>query len=52
MMLLLPKFVAGYSGVYVDHFGYANFFTSTAFLGAPVLLLVWLASRIATQEMQ
>ena len=52
MMLLLPKFVAGYSGVYVDHFGYANFFTATAVLGAPVLLLVWLASRIATQDMQ
>ena len=46
MMLLLPKFVAGYSGVYVDHLGYASFFTATALLGAPVLLLVWLASRI------
>jgi PAT family beta-lactamase induction signal transducer AmpG len=46
MMLLLPKFVAGYSGMYVDHFGYASFFTSTALLGAPVLLLVWLASRV------
>ena len=45
MMLLLPKFVAGYSGVYVDHFGYASFFTATALLGAPVLVLVWLASR-------
>jgi PAT family beta-lactamase induction signal transducer AmpG len=50
MMLLLPKFVAGYSGVYVDHFGYANFFNSTALLGAPVLVLVWLASRIATRS--
>ncbi len=49
MMLLLPKFVAGYSGVYVDAFGYANFFTATALLGLPVLLLVSLASRIATQ---
>ena len=49
MMLLLPKFVAGYSGVYVDAFGYANFFNSTALLGAPVLVLVWLASRIAVQ---
>jgi PAT family beta-lactamase induction signal transducer AmpG len=49
MMLLLPKFVAGYSGVYVDSFGYANFFNSTALLGAPVLLLVWLASRMATR---
>ncbi len=46
MMLLLPKFLAGYSGLYVDHFGYASFFTSTAALGLPVLLLVWLASRV------
>ena len=46
MMLLLPKFVAGYSGVYVDHFGYASFFTATAFMGVPVLALVWLASRV------
>ena len=45
MMLLLPKFIAGYSGKFVDHFGYAPFFTSTALLGVPVLLLVWLASR-------
>jgi PAT family beta-lactamase induction signal transducer AmpG len=46
MMLLLPKFIAGYSGVYVDHFGYASFFTATAFLGVPVVGLVWLASRV------
>ena len=46
MMLLLPKFVAGFSGDYVDAFGYAQFFTSTALLGLPVLVLVWLASRI------
>ena len=46
MMLLLPKFLAGYSGAYVDAFGYANFFTSTALLGLPVLALVWLASRM------
>jgi MFS transporter, PAT family, beta-lactamase induction signal transducer AmpG len=45
MMLLLPKFLAGYSGKYVDLFGYSNFFTATALLGAPVLALVWLASR-------
>ena len=35
MMLLLPKFLAGYSGVYVDAFGYGNFFTATACLGVP-----------------
>ncbi|WP_310646681.1 AmpG family muropeptide MFS transporter [Limnohabitans sp.] len=46
MMLLAPKWLAGFSGVYVDAHGYAAFFTSTAWLGAPVLLLVWLASRI------
>jgi PAT family beta-lactamase induction signal transducer AmpG len=48
MMLLLPKLVAGYSGVFVDHFGYANFFTATALLGLPVLVLVALAARIPT----
>ncbi|MEN9984458.1 MAG: hypothetical protein RI918_2427 [Pseudomonadota bacterium] len=50
MMLLLPKFLAGYSGKYVDAFGYIDFFTATAMLGMPVLLLVWLASRIETPE--
>jgi PAT family beta-lactamase induction signal transducer AmpG len=46
MMLLAPKWLAGFSGVYVDAHGYEAFFTSTAFLGAPVLLLVWLAARV------
>ncbi|MBU0587995.1 MAG: MFS transporter [Gammaproteobacteria bacterium] len=46
MMLLLPKWLAGFSGQYVDHFGYSHFFTATAMLGVPVLLLVWLASRV------
>ena len=45
LMLLLPKFLAGFSGVAVDAAGYAWFFTGTAFLGFPVLLLVWLASK-------
>ena len=48
MMLLLPKFLAGYSGKYVDAFGYSHFFTATAILGVPVLLLVWLAGRVKT----
>jgi PAT family beta-lactamase induction signal transducer AmpG len=46
MMLLAPKFLAGYSGSFVDAFGYQAFFTSTALLGLPVLLLVWWASRV------
>ena len=45
MMLLLPKFIAGYSGLFVDHYGYSTFFIATACLGVPVLLLVALASR-------
>ena len=45
LMLLLPKFLAGFSGQYVDRFGYDNFFVATALLGVPVLLLIWLASR-------
>lgn len=46
MMLLLPKFLAGYSGRYVDAFGYSYFFVGTALMGLPVLILVWLASRV------
>ena len=50
MMLLLPKFLAGYSGKYVDTFGYSHFFTATAVLGLPVLVLVWLASRMQVMQ--
>jgi len=45
VMLLLPKYIAGWSGWAVDHFGYVNFFVGTALLGVPVLVLVWLAAR-------
>ena len=45
MMLLLPKWLAGFSGQYVDAHGYAAFFTGTALLGLPVLVLVALAAR-------
>jgi MFS transporter, PAT family, beta-lactamase induction signal transducer AmpG len=45
MMVLAPKWIAGFSGRFVDAFGYSNFFTSTALLGLPVLLLVYLAAR-------
>ncbi|HVR50007.1 MAG TPA: MFS transporter [Pseudorhodoferax sp.] len=47
LMLLLPKFIAGFSGQYVDAHGYASFFTGTALLGLPVLLLVWRVARQA-----
>ena len=42
MMLLLPKWLAGFSGVFVDTFGYQAFFISTAIIGVPVLMLIWL----------
>jgi PAT family beta-lactamase induction signal transducer AmpG len=46
VMLLLPKYLAGFSGLAVDTFGYVNFFVGTTLLGVPVLLLVWLAGRV------
>ena len=50
MMLLAPKWLAGFSGVFVDAHGYATFFNCTALLGAPVLVLVALASRVAPKR--
>jgi PAT family beta-lactamase induction signal transducer AmpG len=50
IMLLLPKFLAGFSGWVVDHYGYPIFFCGTALLGLPVLILVWLASRSETTD--
>ncbi len=45
VMLLLPKFIAGFSGQFVDAYGYAHFFIGTALLGLPVLVLVWFAGQ-------
>jgi PAT family beta-lactamase induction signal transducer AmpG len=49
MMLLLPKWLAGFSGEFVEGHGYASFFNCTALLGLPVLILVWAASRVAVR---
>jgi len=46
IMLLLPKFLAGFSGWVVDHTSYPFFFIGTALLGLPVLILVWLAATL------
>ncbi len=40
IMLLAPKWLAGFSGVVVDQFGYPLFFLSTALIGLPVLILI------------
>ena len=45
MMLLVPKFIGGFSGVLVDQFGYPLFFLMTTAMGLPVLILVALAWR-------
>ena len=48
MMLLAPKWLAGFSGQFVDAYGYSPFFICTAALGLPVLVLVALAARVPT----
>jgi PAT family beta-lactamase induction signal transducer AmpG len=50
MMLLLPKWLAGFSGVFVNTFGYSSFFISTAIIGAPVLILIWLTIHFKVVE--
>jgi PAT family beta-lactamase induction signal transducer AmpG len=50
MMLLAPKWLAGYSGVFVDAYDYPTFFIATACLGVPVLLLIWLATRLVPAD--
>jgi len=43
MMLLFPKFLGGFSGGFVDSFGYPWFFTAVAIIGLPVLILIWIS---------
>ena len=51
LMLFIPKFIAGYSGSWVDVMGYTNFFCITALLGLPVLLLIiWLAKVVPVKN--
>lgn len=45
MMMLLPKWLGGFSGLMVDHLGYSQFFIGTAFLGVPVLLLIYWVNK-------
>jgi len=45
--LLVPKLLAGFSGVAVDAVGYAAFFCGCAASGSIALVLVWLVQRYA-----
>lgn len=46
MMMLAPKWLAGFSGQFVDIYGYEIFFIATAVLGLPVLVLVLVAAKL------
>ncbi len=50
LMLLLPKLIAGYSGVVVDRVGYAPFFIGTAALGVVPLALLLAVVRLVRDE--
>lgn len=50
IMLLFPKFLAGFSGLFVDHWGYNIFFLSTALIGLPVLLLIKAVATYAPHQ--
>lgn len=46
VMLLLPKFLAGFSGFVVEAIGYSQFFIATALLGVPVLVLIAVIAKL------
>lgn len=50
LMTLAPKFISGFSGLVVDAEGYIFFFTYTALLGIPAILLVLYLMHIQKQE--
>ena len=47
LMFLFPKSIAGWSGVFVETWGYAYFFLTTALIGVPSLVLVWFIRKIS-----
>lgn len=50
VMLLLPKFLAGFSGFVVEAIGYSNFFIGTALLGIPVLVLIAIIGKLQPES--
>ena len=50
VMQLFPKFIAGFSGAYVDSFGYVNFFIASSAIGIPVLFLIYFVSKVQKAE--
>ena len=52
MMLIVPKWLAGFSGMFVDHFGYQQFFVFTAIIGMPVFILIYFVEKFASKEFE
>ena len=51
LMTLVPKVFSGYSGTMVDQLGYPAFFTVTAVMGIPVLILIMICgARLQIKE--
>lgn len=50
LMIAAPQWLAGFSGLFVDHFGYRIFFIATALMGLPVLALVAWAAPMAQMK--
>lgn len=50
LMLLLPKFVGGFSGHWVEQIGYSQFFITTAILGIPALILIIILAKVTPDK--
>lgn len=50
IMLLLPKLIAGYSGMMVESVGYGMFFIGTAALGIVPLMLIIVVARYTNEQ--
>ncbi len=50
IMLLIPKFVAGYSGTIVNGIGYEYFFVFTALIGIPVIFIILWVQRLVEAD--
>ncbi len=51
IMTLLPKLIAGYSGIWAENFGWEIFFIITTLIGIPVIILILLVAKFVTPKM-
>lgn len=50
LMTLMPKALGGYSGSIVDALGYETFFTLSALIGLPVIVLIFAVRRLIAKD--